>query len=99
MYVNMTKSSKVFTSLKSNLFESNCMYVFVCTCECDDIEAMQCLRRRVIETFKRQFPSLSTDTLNEHKSYGLYNSNNYIQQIIAAVAATATDDDNNGIYG
>lgn len=27
-------------------------------------ERKLCLRRRVIETFKRQFPSLSTDTLN-----------------------------------
>lgn len=30
---------------------------------------MLCLRRRVIETFKRQFPSLSTDTLNSWRKW------------------------------
>lgn len=33
-------------------------------------ERKLCLRRRVIETFKRQFPSLSTDTLNGRQRHG-----------------------------
>lgn len=33
-------------------------------------ERKLCLRRRVIETFKRQFPSLSTDTLNGRPRHG-----------------------------
>lgn len=35
-----------------------------------NLKGKLCLRRRVIETFKRQFPSLSTDTLNGRKRHG-----------------------------